>query len=99
MCPTSNVRTGQVPDIAAHPVRRMLDHGVVVTLNTDDPPMFGATLTGEYVAVAEALGLTAAELARLVENAVDASFLDEQRKARLRSEIKEMTLHGTADFT
>ncbi|MEV7094373.1 adenosine deaminase [Amycolatopsis sp. NPDC051045] len=87
VCPTSNVRTGQVATIAAHPVRRMLDHGVVVTLNTDDPPMFGATLTGEYVAVAETLGLTAAELARLAENAVDASFLDEARKAVLRSEI------------
>lgn len=93
------MRTGQVADIAAHPVRRMLDHGVVVTLNTDDPPMFGTTLTGEYVAVAETLGLTAAELARLAQNAVDASFLHEQRKAGLRSEIGEMTLHGTADFT
>ncbi|MEV4056872.1 adenosine deaminase [Amycolatopsis sp. NPDC049688] len=87
VCPTSNVRTGQVPSLAAHPVRRMLDHGVVVTLNTDDPPMFGATLTGEYVAVAETLGLTTAELGRLAANAVDASFLDEQRKAVLRTEI------------
>ncbi|WP_103352477.1 adenosine deaminase [Amycolatopsis sp. CA-128772] len=99
VCPTSNVRTGQVPDIAAHPVRRMPDHGVVVTLNTDDPPMFGATLTGEYVAVAEALGLTAAELGRLAQNAVDASFLDPSAKARLRTEITEMTLHSTANFT
>jgi aminodeoxyfutalosine deaminase len=98
VCPTSNVRTGQVPSIAAHPVRRMLDHGVVVTLNTDDPPMFGATLTGEYVAVAETLGLTAAELARLAENAVDASFLGERRKARLRTEITEMTLPDTGNF-
>jgi aminodeoxyfutalosine deaminase len=99
VCPTSNVRTGQVPSLAAHPVRRMLDHGVVVTLNTDDPPMSGATLTGEYVAVAETLGLTAAELVRLAENSVDASFLDEQRKALLRTEITEMTLHDTANFT
>ncbi|MEV6647923.1 adenosine deaminase [Amycolatopsis sp. NPDC051371] len=98
VCPTSNVRTGQVPDLAAHPVRRMLDHGVVVTLNTDDPPMFGATLTGEYVAVAETLGLTPAELVRLAENAVDASFLDERRKALLRTEITELTLPDTGIF-
>jgi aminodeoxyfutalosine deaminase len=98
VCPTSNVRTGQVAAIAAHPVRRMLDHGVVVTLNTDDPPMFGATLTGEYVAVAETLGLTTAELARLAENAVDAAFLPEARKAVLRTEITEMTLPRTTDF-
>jgi aminodeoxyfutalosine deaminase len=97
VCPTSNVRTGQVPDIAAHPVRRMLDHGVVVTLNTDDPPMFGATLTGEYVAVAETLGLTTTEL-RLAENAVDASFLADGGKALLRTEITELTLPDTGIF-
>lgn len=46
VCPTSNVRTRQGESVAAHPVRQMLDAGVVVTLNTDDPPFFGATLEG-----------------------------------------------------
>jgi aminodeoxyfutalosine deaminase len=90
VCPTSNVRTGQAGSVAAHPVRRMLDHGVVVTLNTDDPPM--------YVAVAEALGLTAAEPARLAGNAVDASFLGDAPKNLLRGEIEQMTLPGTGNF-
>jgi aminodeoxyfutalosine deaminase len=94
VCPTSNVRTGQVPSIAAHPVRRMLDHGLVVTLNTDDPPMFGATLEGEYLAVATALGLRPAELARLAANAVHASFLDEERKTVLLREIDSLTVAG-----
>ncbi len=92
VCPTSNVRTGQFDSIDAHPVRRLLDHGVVVTLNTDDPPMFGATLNGEYLAVAESLGLTTPEIARLAKNAVDASFLPKARKSVLLTEIEEMLL-------
>jgi aminodeoxyfutalosine deaminase len=87
VCPTSNVRTRQVPSIAAHPVRRLLDHGVVVTLNTADPPMFGATLEGEYLAVASALGLRHAEVAALAANGVRSSFLPEDRKAELLAEI------------
>jgi aminodeoxyfutalosine deaminase len=87
VCPTSNVRTRQVSSIAAHPVRRMLDHGIVVTLNSDDPPMFGATLEGEYLAVATTLGLHATELAQLARNAVHASFLDAASKSTLLAEI------------
>ncbi|SFQ06707.1 aminodeoxyfutalosine deaminase [Amycolatopsis arida] len=87
VCPTSNVRTGQVPSVAAHPVRRMLDHGLVVTLNTDDPPMFGATLNGEYLAVATALGLRPAEVVELARAGVTAAFLPEERRAALLAEI------------
>ncbi len=87
VCPTSNVRTQQVASIEAHPVRQMLAAGLVVTLNTDDPPFFGATLEGEYLAVASALGLGPAEVARLAENAVLASFLPNRRKTALLEEI------------
>lgn len=87
VCPTSNVRTRQVRSVADHPIRRMLDAGVIVTLNTDDPPMFGATLEGEYLAVAEAFGLGAEDLRRLAANAVEASFLSSARKAALHAEI------------
>ncbi|KJK46895.1 adenosine deaminase [Lentzea aerocolonigenes] len=87
VCPTSNVRTRQVASIADHPVRQMLDAGIVVTLNTDDPPFFGATLEGEYLAVASTLALSHAEVARLAENAVLASFLPNARKTVLLEEI------------
>jgi aminodeoxyfutalosine deaminase len=87
VCPTSNVRTRQVESIEQHPVRRMLDHGVPVTLNTDDPPMFGATLNGEYVAVAETLGLNHNEIAHLAAAGVSASFLDADAKHALLTEI------------
>ncbi|WP_439656695.1 adenosine deaminase [Lentzea sp. HUAS TT2] len=90
VCPTSNVRTQQVPSIDAHPVRQMLDAGVVVTLNTDDPPFFGATLEGEYLAVATALDLDRAEVAKLAENAVLTSFLPGKRKTALLEEIADV---------
>ncbi|MET9627176.1 adenosine deaminase [Lentzea sp. NPDC006480] len=90
VCPTSNVRTRQVASIADHPVRQMLAAGLVVTLNTDDPPFFGATLEGEYLAVASALELGHAEVARLAENAVLASFLPNARKTVLLEGISSV---------
>lgn len=67
---TSNVRTGAVASLAAHPVRRLFDAGVPLTLNTDDPPMFGCTLVGEYLLAAEQFGFTADELAGLARNSL-----------------------------
>jgi len=88
VCLTSNVRTRQVTSPAAHPIRRLLDHGVIVTLNTDDPPMFGATLTGEYATVAETLGLTPAEIGALARDAVEVSFLPAAARTALIAEIR-----------
>jgi len=72
VCPTSNVCTGQVPDLAAHPLPAMLAEGLFVTLNSDDPPMFGTTLTEKYRRVAAAFGLGRAELAALAVNGMRA---------------------------
>ena len=59
----------------------------MVTLNTDAPPMFGATLEGEYLAVATSLGLRRSEVAALAANGVRSSFLPDTRKAELLAEI------------
>jgi len=85
--PTSNVRTRCVPSLAAHPLPAMLEAGLFVTVNSDDPPMFATTLAGEYLVAASELGLTAAELAGLAANAVRASFLDEASAGALLGEI------------
>ncbi|HEX2312527.1 MAG TPA: adenosine deaminase [Thermomonospora sp.] len=87
VCPTSNVRTRQVPEPAAHPLPRLLAEGLYVTLNSDDPPMFGTTLTGEYRVAADVLGLDAPALADLARNAVRASFLAPARRAEILAEI------------
>jgi aminodeoxyfutalosine deaminase len=85
--PTSNVRTRCVPSLAAHPLPSMLDAGLFVTLNSDDPPMFGTTLSNEYLVAGRELGLSAAELAGLAANGVRASFLDDASKDALLGEI------------
>lgn len=90
ICPTSNVCTRQVPDITAHPLPKMVEEGLYVTLNSDDPPMFGTTLTNEYRTAAEHLGFDRAGLAGLARNGVRASFLPEERKREILTEIDEI---------
>jgi len=75
VCPTSNVRLGLYPDMAAHPIRTLWKSGLFLTVNTDDPPMFDTTLAGEYRALAAVHGFTANEIKELSLNAVRAAFL------------------------
>ncbi|MEU6713281.1 adenosine deaminase [Nonomuraea sp. NPDC046802] len=94
VCPTSNVRTGQVARIEDHPLPRMLEEGLYITLNSDDPPMFATTLADEYRVAANVFGLGRPELAQLARNGVQASYLAEERKKALMNEIDEV-LRGT----
>ncbi len=87
MCPTSNIATRAVEALEEHPIKAMYDAGVHVTVNSDDPPMFGTTLTREYEIAAELLDLDAAGVAGIATNAVTASFLPEEDKAVLAGEI------------
>ena len=73
-CPISNVRTGVVPAVSAHPIRALFDAGAVVTVNTDDPKMFNTSLEDEYAALAEHLGFTWEEILTLNANAVSAAW-------------------------
>jgi aminodeoxyfutalosine deaminase len=87
VCPTSNIATRAVDTLDSHPIRELYDAGVHVTVNSDDPPMFGTTLTREYEIAADLLDLDAAGVAALATNAVSASFLPEVEKAALAGEI------------
>ena len=80
--PTSNVCTRCVPSIAEHPLRQMAEAGLFVTLNSDDPPMFGTSLSNEYLVAGRDLGFSPAELAALAANGVRASFLDRGGRRR-----------------
>ena len=91
VCPTSTVRTRQVPVIAAHPLPRRLDAGICVTLNSDDLPMLGTSLTGEYRIAPEVFGLTPAAIAELARNGVRASFLDSGDKQAILAEIDDVS--------
>ena len=87
VCPLSNVRLCVVDDIASHPLRKMLDRGLFVTVNSDDPAYFGGYVNDNYLAVAEALGLDRDDLARLARNSFEASWLDSDRKSALLAEV------------
>ena len=87
VCPTSNIATRAVDVLENHPIKQLYDAGVLVTVNSDDPPMFGTTLTREYEIAADLLGLDAAGVAGLATNAVRASFLPDEEKAALAGEI------------
>ncbi|MCX5155382.1 adenosine deaminase [Streptomyces sp. NBC_00291] len=91
VCPTSNIATRVVTDMDAHPVKEMVTAGVLVTINSDDPPMFGSDLNNEYAVAARLLDLDERGLAQLAKNAVEASFLDPAGKARLTAEIDTYT--------
>jgi adenosine deaminase len=83
VCPTSNVCLGVVPDMQSHTLPKLLDAGLYVTINSDDPPMFNTTLTKEYQAIAEAFDFDAAMIQRLVLNGVHASLLPANEKQRM----------------
>ncbi|MFE2814711.1 adenosine deaminase [Streptomyces nigra] len=91
VCPTSNIATRAVRTIEEHPLARFVEAGVLVTINSDDPPMFGTDLDNEYAVAARLLGLDERGLAELAKNAVTASFLDEPGKARIAAEIDSYT--------
>lgn len=93
VCPLSNLRLRVVRDLAAHPLKRMLDRGVHATVNSDDPAYFGGYVNDNYLAVQEALGLTRAEIVRLARNSFEAAFLGCAEKdaliARLEAYVAE----------
>jgi aminodeoxyfutalosine deaminase len=87
--PTSNLATRVVASYDEHPLRGMVDAGLVVTINSDDPPMFGTDLVSEYVVAADLLNLDNQGAADLARTAVQVSFADDTTKAALLTEIDE----------
>ncbi len=87
ICVTSNLKTGVFKSLIQHPIRKFLDLGLNVTINSDDPTMFATSLTQEFLFLAENSCLTAPELKQLTVNAVGASFLSSLEKEWLMTKI------------
>ncbi|NUR96164.1 MAG: adenosine deaminase [Kribbellaceae bacterium] len=85
--PTSNIATRAVESYDVHPLRAMVDAGLVVTINSDDPPMFGTDLTNEYAVAARLLDLDEAGVGELAKTAVRESFAEDSVKTAIISEI------------
>lgn len=93
ICPLSNIRLCVYPDMRAHPIQRLFDAGVVVTVNSDDPAYFGGYVNDNYRAVQQAFEVGAAELAQFAKNSFEASFLSDQEK---RERIAEVDAYARA---
>jgi adenosine deaminase len=87
VCPTSNIATGVYPSIGEHPFPRLRAAGVVVTLNSDDPALFGSWVTDQYRVAREVFGYDDEELAAIARDGVASSFADDDVKASIRDGI------------
>jgi adenosine deaminase len=86
-CPTSNVVLGLYPSYEAHPLAELSAAGVRVTLGSDDPPYFGASIAGEYKVCAERMGFSEAALRDITLTAIDAAFCDDDLRGALRARV------------
>ncbi len=95
VCPSSNVALGVAPSIEEHPFDRLLRAGVAVTVNSDDPPLFGTNLTREYARLQRAFGYSCEQLARLSLASLEHAFLDDDDRAQLETRFEtELTALG-----
>ncbi len=89
VCPLSNIKLRVFDSMQAHNLKQMLDRGVCVTINSDDPAYFGGYMNENFLAAQEGLGLDKEVLVKICENAIEASFLSQDRKENLRCELED----------
>ena len=99
VCPLSNLKLCVVKDLRDHPLKRMLDAGIIATINSDDPAYFGGYVLANYVAVRDALHLTVNDIVTLARNSITASLADEQDKERWFGEIDAIAMREASDET
>jgi adenine deaminase len=93
LCPLSNLRLRVVDDLRRHPLRAMLEKGLLVTVNSDDPAYFGGYVNENYRAVQQALGLSNDALAELARNSFNAAFLSEEAKREHARRVDDYQAH------
>jgi len=89
LCPLSNLELKVVHDLKDYPLKEMMDKGLLVTINSDDPAYFGGYMNENYIGVANALDLSKREITELAKNSVKASWLSQNEKEKLLKEIEK----------
>ncbi|MEM3874725.1 MAG: adenosine deaminase [Candidatus Bathyarchaeia archaeon] len=89
LCPLSNLKLGVIKGMEEHPLKKMLDKGLLVTVNSDDPAYFGGYINENYIAVQKALGLNAQQIYELARNSFQASFLSEHEKREMLTRLEK----------
>ena len=95
MCPISNRKLQVFSDLSDHNLKRLMDRGVRVTINSDDPAYFGGYVAENYSQTARALGLNRSDIAQIARNSIEASFLDSDAKALLLGELDQYLAQAT----
>lgn len=91
LCPMSNVRTGAVKGIEEHPIRKYFDHGLIISVNTDDPKMFNTSLADEYRMLVQRCGFSQQEICKIILLGIESSWLPEDRKNTMAESFKKVT--------
>lgn len=89
VCPLSNIKLRVVKDIKQHPLKTMMDKGLMVTINSDDPAYFGGYMNENYLAVANGLNLSKEDIYQLAVNSFEASFLNKNEKKQMIEKVKK----------
>ena len=89
MCPISNIRTGIVDTLSRHPIRSFFERGILVTVNTDDPEMFGNSLAQEYRLLEQELRFSRSQTRQLILNGIEASWLPADRKQHMKQSFQD----------
>jgi aminodeoxyfutalosine deaminase len=89
VCPLSNVRLGVAPSMERHPLPDLLEAGVVMTVNSDDPSLFNTSLADDYATLVEPFGLSVTQIDEIVLNGFRSSFLPPERKQALVAEVEQ----------
>ncbi|MDH2435886.1 adenosine deaminase [Pokkaliibacter sp. MBI-7] len=90
VCPLSNTKLCVFSEMSEHNIGKLLDQGLCVTVNSDDPAYFGGYMEENYLAIQSALGLTKPQLVQLARNGIEASFMTEQRKQALMAQVDSL---------
>jgi adenosine deaminase len=91
VCPLSNLKLCVVNDMAQHNIQRLLEQGVHVTVNSDDPSYFGGYMNDNFISIAEALDLSTQELKQLAKNSFDAAFISAEEKQNWNHQIDALS--------
>ncbi|MEM2952913.1 MAG: adenosine deaminase [Candidatus Bathyarchaeia archaeon] len=89
MCPISNLKLGVVKSMKEHPLKKMMEKGLIVTVNSDDPAYFGGYINDNYLMVQKAFNLNAQQLGELAKKSFYASFLDESKKQEMAAKVEK----------
>jgi adenosine deaminase len=89
VCPLSNHKLKVVRNMSRHPLAEMLEQGMMVTVNSDDPAYFGGYINENYQSIAQTLHLTREQITQLAKNSFEASFLDQHEKLRMIEKVEK----------